>query len=87
MSSELLTAKGLAERLGVRPSTIRRWQREGRIPGVRISAKVVRYDFQAVLEAVNENNRKAILDAANSVGLPLQTGIDLLEQAEADHAS
>jgi excisionase family DNA binding protein len=47
--SELLTVDQLAERLHVRPRTVREWARRGRIPSVRLSAKVVRYEWAAVL--------------------------------------
>lgn len=50
--TELLTADELADRLRLRPSTIRRWAREGRIPAVRVTPKVVRYDLAAVLRAI-----------------------------------
>jgi len=52
MKIELLTADELASRLQVRPSTVRRWTREGRIPTVRLSQKVVRYDLVAVVSAI-----------------------------------
>ena len=48
-NSELLTAEELAERLRVKPDTVRIWTRAGRIPCVRITPKVVRYDVAAVL--------------------------------------
>lgn len=48
---ELLTAEELATRLRVRPGTIRVWARRGRIPSVRLSPKVVRFDFGAVIMA------------------------------------
>ena len=35
--TELLTAAQLAERLKVRPSTVREWAKTGRIPEIRIS--------------------------------------------------
>lgn len=50
--TELLTADELAGRLHLRPSTIKRWAREGRIPSVRPSPKVVRYDLAAVVEKI-----------------------------------
>jgi len=52
--SELLTAEELAGRLQVRPSTIRRWAREGRIPTKRLTSKVVRYDLAAVVQAMSK---------------------------------
>ena len=60
--AELLTADELADRLQVRPSTIRRWAREGRIPTVRLTPKVVRYDLAAVVEAVQtDDGRQGII--------------------------
>jgi len=50
--SELLTTGELAIRLRVRPRTVQHWARSGRIPAVRLSAKVVRYYFDAVLRAL-----------------------------------
>ncbi len=50
--TELLTADELADRLQVRPSTVRRWARERRIPTVRLTPKVVRYDLAAVVDAM-----------------------------------
>ncbi|MFL5658464.1 MAG: helix-turn-helix domain-containing protein, partial [Ktedonobacteraceae bacterium] len=39
---ELLTIEQVAERLQLHPDTIRRYIRERKLPGVRISATVVR---------------------------------------------
>lgn len=55
--TELLTADELADRLQLRPSTIRRWAREGRIPAVRVTAKVVRYDMADVLRGIREGQQ------------------------------
>jgi len=55
----LLTAEGLAARLHVRPSTVRNWARRGKIPTVRLSSKVLRYDFSAVVESVDQARREA----------------------------
>ena len=49
---QLLTAEELAERIRVRPSTIRIWAREGLIPAVKIGAKILRFDMDDVLESV-----------------------------------
>lgn len=58
---ELLTAAQLAERLKVRPSTVRRWALIGRIPEVWVSPKVRRFDFVQVLSALQKrgNSRHA----------------------------
>ena len=42
MSEELLTIEKVADRLQLHPDTIRRYIRERKLPGVRISATVVR---------------------------------------------
>ena len=52
-NTELLTAEELADRLRVRPDTIKVWTRAGRIPCVRITPKVVRYDVEAVLSKLS----------------------------------
>lgn len=60
--TELLTAEELAERLRVRPDTVRRWTRQGRIPTVRLSRKVIRYDLSRVLAAIDAAGGKGAGD-------------------------
>jgi excisionase family DNA binding protein len=55
--TELLTTDELAARLHLRPSTIQRWAREGRIPAVRPTPKVVRYDLAEVVRAMREGRQ------------------------------
>lgn len=50
----LLTAEELADRLRVRPGTVRQWSQRGWIPAVRLSPKVVRYDLVAVIDAMTK---------------------------------
>jgi excisionase family DNA binding protein len=52
---DLLTAAELADRLRVKPSTILEWQRSGRIPSIRLSHKVLRFDLDAVLTALRRH--------------------------------
>ncbi len=52
LERELLTAEELAARLRLRPSTVRRWARRRRIPAIRISPKVVRFDPSTVIDAL-----------------------------------
>ena len=49
---ELLTAEELAARLQVKPDTVRGWARNGMIPAMRITPKVVRYDLDAVIRSL-----------------------------------
>lgn len=46
---ELLTKEELAESLSVKPSTIGRWAREGKIPVINISPKVRRFVYNEVV--------------------------------------
>jgi predicted site-specific integrase-resolvase len=58
-STELLTADELAGRLRVQPTTVRVWSRQGKIPTVRLSAKVVRFDWDAVLKSLGTETKGA----------------------------
>jgi len=57
ITTELLTARQLADRLHVRPSTIQRWARAGLIPAIHLTPKVVRYDLAEVLRVIREGRR------------------------------
>ena len=50
--SDLLTVEEVAERLRLTSETILRWAREGKIPAIRISPKVLRFDWDAVYQAL-----------------------------------
>jgi excisionase family DNA binding protein len=52
--TEPLTTKEVAERLRLRPATVLRWARDGRIPCIRLSGSVVRFSWTAVAEAIQE---------------------------------
>jgi len=49
---DLLTATELAERLRVKPSTVLGWQRAGRIPAIRLSHKILRFNLGEVVAAL-----------------------------------
>ena len=57
---ELLTAEELAQKLKVQPTTVQEWARSGRIPSLRLSPKVVRFQLTAVIESLT---RSAALEA------------------------
>jgi predicted site-specific integrase-resolvase len=48
----LETSQAIGLRVGVSAETIRLWSRRGWIPSVRISAKVIRFEWDAVLSAL-----------------------------------
>jgi excisionase family DNA binding protein len=50
---EFLTARQLAEVLQVSESTVRKLAREGRIPVVRLTPRLTRYNLQSVLRALD----------------------------------
>ncbi len=66
LSEPLLTCCQLAERLNVRPATIRAWTCRRRIPFVRVGSRMVRYresDCRALIKTV-----PALEDLARSRG-------------------
>jgi excisionase family DNA binding protein len=50
---EFLTARQIAEVLQVSESTVRKLAREGRIPVVRLTPRLTRYNLQSVLRALD----------------------------------
>jgi len=50
--AELLTKREMAERLRVSPQTVLLWGRSGRIPVVRVNTRTLRYDPDAIIEAL-----------------------------------
>lgn len=54
MDKRIGTAEELAERLTLKPKTIRDWARQGVIPSLRISPKVIRFDFDEVEKALRQ---------------------------------
>lgn len=49
---EMMTATELAKLLRLQPDTIRVWTREGIIPAIRVTGKVIRFDFAEVERAL-----------------------------------
>jgi excisionase family DNA binding protein len=50
---EFLTARQIAEVLQVSESTVRKLARTGRIPSVRLTSRLTRYNLQSVLRALD----------------------------------
>ncbi|MCH8824192.1 MAG: helix-turn-helix domain-containing protein [Planctomycetes bacterium] len=48
----LQTAQDVADRFGVSVTTVRRWVRLGRIPYIRVSRRIVRFDLQEIERVV-----------------------------------
>jgi hypothetical protein len=59
-TDSLLTAVALAARLGIRPATVLEWYRKGRIPGRRLSPKVLRFDLADVLARLTPSAEKGV---------------------------
>ena len=57
MSCELITSVDLARRLRLSPDTILRWAREGKIPSIRISPKVLRFDADDVAASLKRGGK------------------------------
>lgn len=60
MNDELITAEELGKRLRIRPATIRLWTRDGIVPAIRITGKVIRYDAVEVVAALRLRANQAI---------------------------
>ncbi len=56
---EFLTARQLAEVLQVSESTVRRLAREGRIPCVRLTPRLLRFNLKAVYRALEGSDTNA----------------------------
>lgn len=56
---QLLNEKALASVLAVSPRTLRTWRKEGRLPYIRVSPGVVRYELSEVRAALNERKVNA----------------------------
>ena len=59
--SDWITSDHLASRLKVKATTIKRWTRAGAIPCIKLSGKVIRYDYDEVINALRDaaKNRRA----------------------------
>jgi excisionase family DNA binding protein len=62
MDHDLLTAEQLAERLGVKPRTVKEWLRAGLIPATRLTPKVIRYDLEQVVTALKRRQEATEVD-------------------------
>jgi excisionase family DNA binding protein len=56
MATDYLTTAELAQRLRLSPETIRQMAGTGKIPSLRISPKVIRFDLQAVTQAIQKRS-------------------------------
>jgi excisionase family DNA binding protein len=55
---EFLTARQLAAVLQVSESTVRRLARDGRIPAVRLTPRLIRFNLKAVYKALDGTQRR-----------------------------
>ena len=56
---EFLTARQLAGLLQVSESTVRRLAREGRIPSVRLTSRLLRFHLASVMSALDSTGQKS----------------------------
>jgi len=64
MTEQLLTTEELADRLAISPRTVIEWARAGRIPEIRASSRIRRFDYVDVVAALkaNPNPKRARLN-------------------------
>ncbi len=58
MDDNLLTADELATRLGVKAGTVKRWGRDGWIPVIRLTPKIIRFSLENVINALTERTKR-----------------------------
>lgn len=51
-NEELVDGHEVARRLGLKHETLLRWRKEGKVPGVKLGAKTVRFNLRQVAEAL-----------------------------------
>lgn len=56
--SDLLAAGETAAHLRLKAATIRLWTREGLVPAIKITGKVIRYDLDQVMEALRHHAQR-----------------------------
>lgn len=56
--SELVTTQDVAERFGVTVETVQAWVRRGRIPHIRPSRRIVRFNMVDVERAITREARE-----------------------------
>ena len=54
MTEPLLTARAVAEMLGVHPETILRWHRRGELPAITLPSGAIRFRFDALYAWMDE---------------------------------
>jgi excisionase family DNA binding protein len=68
MTARLLTARDLAERLGVSTETILRWTRRGELPAVRLPGGAIRYREEELEAWLDERAAPAVAGAYRPSG-------------------
>jgi excisionase family DNA binding protein len=58
VTHSLVDAGTVAEAIGIRASTVRRWAKEGRIPAVRLSSRLIRFELDQVLAAMDRSQKE-----------------------------
>jgi len=61
-SEELLTLVEISQRLRLHPDTTRGLYRRGKIPGIKIGHRTLRFDYSQVVEALRRANDPAVAE-------------------------
>lgn len=61
---QLITIGELAERLRIHPDTLRGLYRRGKIPGIKIGYRTLRFDYASVLEALRRAGDPTVMPPA-----------------------
>ena len=60
MTKRILTACQMADQLGLKESTIRKWGKSGLIPVIKPTAKVIRFDPKDVVAALKQRTKEVV---------------------------
>jgi len=58
-NNELLTIDELSQRLRIHPTTARGLYRRGKIPGLKLGYRTLRFEYEKVVEALRQANDPA----------------------------
>ena len=72
----LLTIKEVADRLSVSTATLYEWSRQGQLPSVKLSRKVLRFKESAINAFISARSAPPFTGNTNSISLsvPVSTG-------------
>jgi|GEM_PF-1624341 len=76
MTEQLMTTEELADKLAISPRTVIEWARTGRIPEIRASSRIRRFDYSDVVAALKANSTSMLVRDEQAASLRQGEGAD-----------